>query len=196
MARRAQRFVVVAVWSAATVQSSELRAAHIATVHANAGPSTPPGKQREERRAGWKTQRRQVRTPALYAPALFVSPHCHQSPRWRRAARVQEDEAQADGPFPADGWGAQPAPRHRVTVCAQDLADMLGGLLHPGQLKVFCLYFANTTFLTPYNQLQRRLGQPGQNKHFSLKPAFDDPSNQELLQRAGAGEQQETDAGD
>ncbi|KAJ9513661.1 hypothetical protein QJQ45_015417 [Haematococcus lacustris] len=40
--------------------SSELRVAHIATVHASAGPSTPPGKQREERRAEWKTQRRQV----------------------------------------------------------------------------------------------------------------------------------------
>ncbi|KAJ9515066.1 hypothetical protein QJQ45_012587 [Haematococcus lacustris] len=42
------------------MQSSELRAAHIASVHASAGPSTPPGKQREERRAEWKTQRRQV----------------------------------------------------------------------------------------------------------------------------------------
>ncbi|KAJ9513838.1 hypothetical protein QJQ45_020914 [Haematococcus lacustris] len=41
-------------------KSSELRAAHIASVHASAGPSTPPGKQREERRAEWKTQRRQV----------------------------------------------------------------------------------------------------------------------------------------
>ncbi|KAJ9509355.1 hypothetical protein QJQ45_001812 [Haematococcus lacustris] len=49
------------------------------------------------------------------------------------------------------------------------------------QLKVFCLYFANSNFLTPYNQLQRRLGRAGQNKHFSIKPAFDDPSNQELL---------------
>ncbi|GFH27695.1 hypothetical protein HaLaN_26061, partial [Haematococcus lacustris] len=49
------------------------------------------------------------------------------------------------------------------------------------QLKVFCEYFANSNFLTPYNQLQRRLGRTGQNKHFSIKPAFDDPSNQELL---------------
>ncbi|KAJ9524826.1 hypothetical protein QJQ45_003040 [Haematococcus lacustris] len=59
-------------------KSSELRTAHIAAVHASAGPSTPPGKQREERRAEWKTQRRQVRTgahTALSAPALFVSPH-------------------------------------------------------------------------------------------------------------------------
>ncbi|GFH30582.1 hypothetical protein HaLaN_29464, partial [Haematococcus lacustris] len=49
------------------------------------------------------------------------------------------------------------------------------------QLQVFCMYFANTNILTPYNQLQRRLGRANQNKHFSLKPAFDDPSNQELL---------------
>ncbi|KAJ9514576.1 hypothetical protein QJQ45_016314 [Haematococcus lacustris] len=49
------------------------------------------------------------------------------------------------------------------------------------QLQVFCMYFANSNFLTPYNQLQRRLGRARQNKHFSLKPAFDDPSNQELL---------------
>ncbi|KAJ9509733.1 hypothetical protein QJQ45_011269 [Haematococcus lacustris] len=49
------------------------------------------------------------------------------------------------------------------------------------QLKVFCLYFANSKFLTPYNQLQRRLGRAKQNKHFNIKPAFDDPSNQELL---------------
>ncbi|KAJ9516459.1 hypothetical protein QJQ45_011192 [Haematococcus lacustris] len=49
------------------------------------------------------------------------------------------------------------------------------------QLMVFCLYFANSNFLTPYNQLQRWLGRARQNKHFSIKPAFDDPSNQELL---------------
>ncbi|KAJ9510812.1 hypothetical protein QJQ45_027785 [Haematococcus lacustris] len=56
-------------------KSGELRAAHIAVVPASAAPRTPPGRQREERRAEWKTQRRQVRTPALYAPALLVSPH-------------------------------------------------------------------------------------------------------------------------
>ncbi|KAJ9532241.1 hypothetical protein QJQ45_003966 [Haematococcus lacustris] len=37
----------------------ELRAAHFAAVHASVGPSVPPAKQREERRAEWKTQRRQ-----------------------------------------------------------------------------------------------------------------------------------------
>ncbi|GFH11750.1 hypothetical protein HaLaN_07302 [Haematococcus lacustris] len=40
-------------------KSGEIRAANIAVVHASAGPRTPPGKQREERRAEWKTQRRQ-----------------------------------------------------------------------------------------------------------------------------------------
>ncbi|KAJ9531267.1 hypothetical protein QJQ45_006730 [Haematococcus lacustris] len=49
------------------------------------------------------------------------------------------------------------------------------------QLQVFCMYFANSNFLTPYNQLQRRVGRAQHNKHFILKPAFDDPSNQELL---------------
>ncbi|KAJ9514359.1 hypothetical protein QJQ45_012286 [Haematococcus lacustris] len=41
-------------------KSDKVRAAHIATVHASAGPRTPPAKQREERRAEWNTQRRQV----------------------------------------------------------------------------------------------------------------------------------------
>ncbi|KAJ9513419.1 hypothetical protein QJQ45_005973 [Haematococcus lacustris] len=41
-------------------ESDELRAAHIASVYASAGPSVPPAKQREERRAAWNTQRRQV----------------------------------------------------------------------------------------------------------------------------------------
>ncbi|KAJ9511997.1 hypothetical protein QJQ45_004402 [Haematococcus lacustris] len=41
-------------------ESGELRVAHIACVHASAGPSVPPAKQREERRAAWNTQRRKV----------------------------------------------------------------------------------------------------------------------------------------
>ncbi|KAJ9509530.1 hypothetical protein QJQ45_001987 [Haematococcus lacustris] len=41
-------------------KSGELRAAHFASVHASAGPRTPPAKQREERRAEWNTLRRQV----------------------------------------------------------------------------------------------------------------------------------------
>ncbi|GFH32736.1 hypothetical protein HaLaN_32004 [Haematococcus lacustris] len=70
-----ERFVVVAVWSAATVQSSELRAAHIAAVHASIGPTTLPG---------------------------------DQGPGWRRAARVQEDEAQAP-PGPTQQPGSHTA---------------------------------------------------------------------------------------
>ncbi|KAJ9530319.1 hypothetical protein QJQ45_000712 [Haematococcus lacustris] len=42
------------------LESGEFRAAHTATIHASAGPRTAPGKQREERRAEWKTQRRQI----------------------------------------------------------------------------------------------------------------------------------------
>ncbi|KAJ9505629.1 hypothetical protein QJQ45_024235, partial [Haematococcus lacustris] len=42
--------------------SGELRAAHIAAVHAGAGPRTPPGNKSEERREEWETQRQQVRT--------------------------------------------------------------------------------------------------------------------------------------
>ncbi|GFH06689.1 uncharacterized protein HaLaN_01359 [Haematococcus lacustris] len=47
--------------------------------------------------------------------------------------------------------------------------------------QLFCMYFANSNFLTPYNQLQRPPGCPKQKLDFILKPAFDDPSNQELL---------------
>ncbi|GFH19699.1 hypothetical protein HaLaN_16690, partial [Haematococcus lacustris] len=55
------------------------------------------GKQRQARRDGWNTTRRQV------APPPYVSPHCHQGPRGRSAARLQEDEAQAAGAPPAAG---------------------------------------------------------------------------------------------
>ncbi|GFH23864.1 hypothetical protein HaLaN_21554 [Haematococcus lacustris] len=34
------------------------------------------GKQRQDRRDGWTTLRRQVRVPVLCVPALYVSPHC------------------------------------------------------------------------------------------------------------------------
>ncbi|GFH05684.1 hypothetical protein HaLaN_00183 [Haematococcus lacustris] len=49
------------------------------------------------------------------------------------------------------------------------------------QLQVFCEYFANSNELTPCNQLQWRLGRPRQILHYSIKPALNDPSNQELL---------------
>ncbi|KAJ9532989.1 hypothetical protein QJQ45_018072, partial [Haematococcus lacustris] len=279
-------------------ESSELRAAHIASVHASAGPSTPPGKQREERRAEWKTQPRQVRTPALYAPALFVSPTCL-CPRnvcrpvkmlivyWlqvikgpggavlrgcKKTKRKLKAHFQLRAEihsqlrviaslfvlrifltclvgYPSPGFRSAPTPPAVQTPCAPDAAPLpplpMRAPAQPGsmdmdwepepdpdpepepepepepapapptlrppsarlaarhpppeaptgppmpldsedpvmlqQLQVFCLYFANSTFLTPYNQLQRRLGRARQNKHFILKPAFDDPSNQELL---------------
>ncbi|GFH30715.1 hypothetical protein HaLaN_29614 [Haematococcus lacustris] len=173
-------------------------------------------------------------TGAHPPPPPCMPQHCHQNPGWRRAARVQENQAQADGTFPAEGWGAHPAPRHRVFVCVAHIADMPGGLPLPGvpqrpsssshaaspctgcclltptppappptlrqpsarlaarhpppaaptgppmpldsedpimlqQPKVFCMYFANPNFLTPFNQLQRRLGRAKQNKHFILE---------------------------
>ncbi|KAJ9513415.1 hypothetical protein QJQ45_005964 [Haematococcus lacustris] len=61
------------------------------------------------------------------------------------------------------------------------------------QLQVFCECFADSNKLTPYNQLQRRPGRPRQNLHFSLKTAFDDPSNQELLAKLEAAGQHQPD---
>ncbi|KAJ9509737.1 hypothetical protein QJQ45_011265 [Haematococcus lacustris] len=254
---RATFFVV---WSAATVQSSELRAAHFASVHASAGPRTPPAKQREERRAEWKTQRRQViKVPggavlrgckktkrkllahfqlragihsqlrviaSLYVLRIFLTclvgystpgypsaptPPAVQPPRALDAAplpplpmRVPAQPASMDMDWePEPDPDPEPEPEPEPAPAPPTLRPPSARLAarHPPpaaptgppmpldsedpvllqQLKVFCLYFANTTFLTPYNQLQRRLGRARQNKHFSIKPAFDDPSNQELL---------------
>ncbi|GFH25658.1 hypothetical protein HaLaN_23657, partial [Haematococcus lacustris] len=55
------------------------------------------GKQRQERRDGWTTRRRQLTAPP------YVSPHCRQGPRGRSVARLQEDQAQAPGAPPAAG---------------------------------------------------------------------------------------------
>ncbi|KAJ9514315.1 hypothetical protein QJQ45_012329 [Haematococcus lacustris] len=245
-------------------KSDKVRAAHIATVHASAGPRTPPAKQREERRAEWNTQRRQViKVPggavlrgckktrrkllahfqlragihsqlrviaSLYVLRIFLTclvghstpgypsattPPAVQPPRALDAALLpplplrvpaqpasmdmdwaQEAEPEPDPepepepepePVPAPPTlrppSARIAARHPPPAAPTgppmplDSEDPV--LLQ--QLKVFCLYFANSNFLTPYNQLQRRLGRARQNKHFSIKPAFDDPSNQELL---------------
>ncbi|GFH16976.1 hypothetical protein HaLaN_13503 [Haematococcus lacustris] len=49
------------------------------------------------------------------------------------------------------------------------------------QLQDLCMYFADSNFLTPYNQLQRNLGHKNAHINHILKPAFNDPSNQELL---------------
>ncbi|KAJ9512804.1 hypothetical protein QJQ45_028995 [Haematococcus lacustris] len=53
--------------------------------------------------------------------------------------------------------------------------------LTPRRLKDFCKFFANPNFETVYNQLQRRLVRPRQNRHPMLMPVFEDPSNQALL---------------
>ncbi|KAJ9527755.1 hypothetical protein QJQ45_000318 [Haematococcus lacustris] len=242
----------------------ELRAAHIATVHASAGLRTPPAKQREERRAEWKTQRRQViKVPggavlrgckktkrklmahfqlragihsqlrviaSLYVLRIFLTclvgystpgypsaptPPAVQPPRALDAAPLPplplrvpaqpasmemdwapETEPEPDPePEPEPEPGPVPAPPTLRPPSARIAARHPPPAAPTGppmpldckdpvmlqQLKVFCLYFANSNFLTPYDQLQRRLGRPRQNLHFSIKPAFDDPSNQELL---------------
>ncbi|KAJ9506534.1 hypothetical protein QJQ45_019594 [Haematococcus lacustris] len=214
-------------------KSGELRAAHIATVHASAGPSNPPGKQREERRLEWKTQRRQ----SYLSKCGMCLAAGHQGPGWRCAAQVQENPSQADGTLPAEGWGAQPASSDRLLVCAQTLTPLplrvpaqpasmamdwepepepdpdpdpdpepepepapVPPTLRPPsarlaarhpppaaptgppmpldsedpvmlqQLQVFCEYLANSNKLTPYNQLQRRLGRPRQILQLALAP--------------------------
>ncbi|GFH18972.1 hypothetical protein HaLaN_15856 [Haematococcus lacustris] len=81
------------------------------------------GKQRQERRDGWCTSRRQVKgRPRLVCPRTVCVPaSCpvkvacqnalvklclaagHQGPGWRCAARLQEDPAEANGAPPAAG---------------------------------------------------------------------------------------------
>ncbi|KAJ9518351.1 hypothetical protein QJQ45_010323 [Haematococcus lacustris] len=189
-------FVVVVVWSAATVQSGELRAAHIATVHASAGPSTPPGKQREERRAEWKTQRRQV----IKVPECAVLRGCKKTKRklkahfQLRAALAMDWDPKAEAepepePEPAPAPPTLRPPSARLAARHPPAAAPTGPPMPLDsedpvmlqQLQVFCEYFANSNKLTPYNQLQRRLGRPRQILHYSIKPAFTHPSNQELL---------------
>ncbi|KAJ9505834.1 hypothetical protein QJQ45_026012 [Haematococcus lacustris] len=136
-------------------KSGELRAAHIATVHASAGPSTPPGKQREERRAEWKTRRRQV----IKVLGGAVLRGCKKTKRKLMSHFQLRAEVHS---------------QLRVIASLFVLRIFLTCL-------VFCEYFDNFNKLTPYNQLQRRLGRPRQKLHYSIKPAFDDPSNQELL---------------
>ncbi|KAJ9514569.1 hypothetical protein QJQ45_016305 [Haematococcus lacustris] len=247
-----------------SARSDKVRAAHIATVHASAGPRTPPAKQREERRAEWKTQRRQViKVPGgavlrgckktrrkllahfqlragihsqlrviapLYVLRIFLTclvgyctpgypsattPPAVQPPRaldatplpplplrvpaqpasmemdWAPEAEPEPDPEPEPEPEP-EPVPAPPTlrpPSARIAARHPPPAAPTGPPMPLDcedpvmlqQLKVFCLYFANSNFLTPYDQLQRRLGRPRQNLHYSIKPAFDDPSNQELL---------------
>ncbi|KAJ9507289.1 hypothetical protein QJQ45_006268 [Haematococcus lacustris] len=238
-------------------ESGELRAAHIATVHASAGPSVPPAKQREERRAEWNTQRRQViKVPggavlrgckktrrkllahfqlragihsqlrviaSLYVLRIFLTclvgyctpgypsaptPPAVQPPRaldaaplpplplrapaqpasmemdWAPEAEPEPDPEPEPEPEPVPAPPTLRPPSARLAARHPPPAAPTGPPMPLDsedpvmlqQLKVFCQYFANSNFLTPYNQLQRRLGRPGQNKHFSIKPAFEDPS--------------------
>ncbi|KAJ9521412.1 hypothetical protein QJQ45_001209 [Haematococcus lacustris] len=180
------------------------------------------GKQREERRAEWKTQRRQV----IKVPGGAVLRGCKKTKRkllahfqlragvhslfrviaslfvlrifltclpaamdmdWDSESEAEPEPEPEPEPAPAPPTlrppSARLAARHPPPAAPTGPPMPLDNedpvMLQ--QLQVFCMYFANTTFLTPYNQLQRRLGRARQNKHFILKPAFDDPSNQELL---------------
>ncbi|KAJ9507791.1 hypothetical protein QJQ45_019304 [Haematococcus lacustris] len=215
--------------SKAAAGSGELRAAHIASVHASAGPSVPPAKQREERRAEWNTQRRQViKVPggavlrgckktrrkllahfqlragihsqlrviaSLYVLRIFLTclvgyrtpgypnaptPPAVQPPRALDAAplpplplRAPAQPASMDMDWePEPDPDPEPEPELEPAPAPPTLRPPSARLAarHPPpaaptgppmpldsedpvllqQLKVFCLYFANSNFLTPY----------------------------------------------
>ncbi|KAJ9526354.1 hypothetical protein QJQ45_009823 [Haematococcus lacustris] len=88
-------------------KSGELRDAHIATVHASAGPRTPPGIQREERRVEWKTRRRQ----ASDLDKAHVKDLKEEAAKQRRLLALEEgDSLQDTVPLPC-------RMRHAVHVC-------------------------------------------------------------------------------
>ncbi|KAJ9527794.1 hypothetical protein QJQ45_005653 [Haematococcus lacustris] len=180
----------------------------------DAGPSTPPGKQRVERRAEWKTRRRQVikvtggavlrgckKTRRKLKAHFQLRAEIHSQLRVTASLFVlrifltcldPEPEAEAEAeperePAPAPPTLRPPsallAARHpppaAPTGPPMPLASEDPVMLQ--KLQVFCEYFANSNKLTPNNQLQRCPGRPKQKLHFILKPAFDDPSYQELL---------------
>ncbi|KAJ9524917.1 hypothetical protein QJQ45_005888 [Haematococcus lacustris] len=96
-------------------ESSELRAAHIAAVHASAGPSTTPGKQREERRAEWNTQRRQTTTPRSSQAATQAAASEPGPSTPLPAKRTKRTKAEPEAAEPTKGKGkaakAKPAPQ-------------------------------------------------------------------------------------
>ncbi|KAJ9527791.1 hypothetical protein QJQ45_000349 [Haematococcus lacustris] len=137
------------------------------------GPSTPPGKQRVERRAEWKTRRRQ---PA--AMGMDWDPEAEAEPE----PEPEREPAPAPPPTlrpPIARLAARHPPPAARTGPPMPLASEDPVMLQ--KLQVFCEYFANSNKLTPYNQLQRCPGRPEQKLHFILTPAYDDPSYQELL---------------
>ncbi|KAJ9508314.1 hypothetical protein QJQ45_011822 [Haematococcus lacustris] len=109
------------------LESSELRAAHIASVHVSAGLSTPPGKQREERRAEWKTQRRQVIKVRGMMWCPVVAPRKPpQAPRSSQAAT----QPAASEPGPST---PQPAKRSKRTKAEKGKAAKAKPAPQPGR---------------------------------------------------------------
>ncbi|KAJ9530817.1 hypothetical protein QJQ45_028705 [Haematococcus lacustris] len=162
---------------------------------------SPQGKQRQERRDGWTTRRRQV----IKVPEGAVLRGCKKTRRkLREHLRLRAEihsqlrviasllvlrifltclSQSEPEPEPV----TQPPPRRcSARLAALAPAAPTGPPLpldceDPAmlrQLKDFCKFFANPNFKTCYNQLQRRLVR---NRHPMLMPVFEDPSNQALL---------------
>ncbi|KAJ9513591.1 hypothetical protein QJQ45_006105 [Haematococcus lacustris] len=81
-------------------ESGELHAADFAAVHASAGPRTPPAKQREERRAEWKTQRRQ---PAKRSKRTKAEPEAAEPTQPTKGAGKAQGKAAKAKPAPQPG---------------------------------------------------------------------------------------------
>ncbi|KAJ9526780.1 hypothetical protein QJQ45_017470 [Haematococcus lacustris] len=111
-------------------------------------------KQRQERRDGWTTRRRQV----IKVPEGAVLRGCKKTRRKLREHLRLRAEIHS---------------QLRVIASLFVLRIFLTCLL-----KDFCKFFANPNFKTCYNQLQRPRHR---RRHPMLMPAFEDPSNQALL---------------
>ncbi|KAJ9511419.1 hypothetical protein QJQ45_029926, partial [Haematococcus lacustris] len=141
------------------------------------------GKQRQDRRDGWTTRRRQP------APAQPDSMECDTDPDSESDCDY-DPEPQSDSESEPESEPepvAQPPQRR----CSARLAAMAPAAptgpplpldcedpLMLRQLKDFCMFFVNPNFKTCYNQLQRRHVR---NRHPMLMPAFEDPSHQALV---------------
>ncbi|KAJ9530428.1 hypothetical protein QJQ45_000802 [Haematococcus lacustris] len=117
---------------------------------------SPQGKQRQERRDGWTTRRRQV----IKVPEGAVLRGCNKTRRkLREHLRLR----------------AQIHSQLRVIASLLVLKFFLTDAEAAERL---CKFFANPSFKTVYNQLQRRLVR---HRQPMLMPAWEDPSNQALL---------------
>ncbi|KAJ9515516.1 hypothetical protein QJQ45_021666, partial [Haematococcus lacustris] len=141
------------------------------------------GKQRQDRRDGWTTRRRQP------APAQPASMECDTDSD-SESDCGSEPEPQSDSESESESE-AEPVTQPPQRRCSARLAALAPAAptgpplpldcedpLMLRQLKDFCMFFANPNFKTCYNQLQRRHVR---NRHPMLMPAFEDPSNQALV---------------